>query len=327
MDERLPAQKRQRRGSMDELAGAASYLAQFGTALPGAVGGGLLFAGRGAALTRLQAAALRLAWAASAHAYMSAWAPAVSSLNDDVVREVGARLQADSLVVHNTAELRAAVDAARTAALIELDYSGRFHLGGTQTLRIERGVRLVSGVGGRAKLVGGDYAANYLLTIASAEGVTLEGIAMVPGTTRAPVQQQSVMDVERGGMVTARGCDLAGTVHVLGRCELHGCVVHDSDRTGVQLYDEGARAVLTGTTVERCGEYGVYAAKGIVKLEGEDNSVHACEGTAFRDMGWVVRPGDGFLYGVEAGGTGKIEGAAKELVNLHDYEAMSLYGR
>ena len=39
MDEAVPAQKRQRRGSKDELAGAeASYHVQFGTTLPGAAG-------------------------------------------------------------------------------------------------------------------------------------------------------------------------------------------------------------------------------------------------------------------------------------------------
>eukprot|EP01043_Picozoa_sp_COSAG02_P015971 COSAG02_NODE_693_length_18428_cov_268.516722_8_plen_331_part_00 len=327
----MPAQKRQRRGSKDELAGAeASYLVQFGTALPGAAGGGLFFAGRGdrATLTRLQAAALRLAWA-SIHAHVSVWSPAAANLSEDIIHAVGTRLQADSLVVHDTAELRAAVDAAGMAKLIELDYLGRFELGGTQPLRIERAMRLVSGVGGQAKLVGGERASNFLLTVASAEGVTLEGLAMVPGTSRQPGggQRQCVMEVERGGVVTARGCDLAGEVNVLGLAELHGCVVHDSDRTGVQLYDEMARVVLTSTTVERCGQYGVYAAAGVVRLEGEDNSVHACEGSAFRDMGWCIRPGDRFCYGVEAGGTGQIEGVGKELVNVHDYDAMSSYGR
>ena len=148
--EEPPAPKRQR------LRAPTSYLAQFATARPGPAGGGLFDEGRVELLTRVQAAALRLAWAGSAHPRLGADCPA-SGLIEDLVFSVGSLPQSSSVVVRSVVELRAVVASEAGAAVIELDPAGSFERG-KAALLIGRAVRLVSAAGGRATLAGGEGA-------------------------------------------------------------------------------------------------------------------------------------------------------------------------
>ena len=272
------------------------YLAKLGAA-----GAGCSLFINGGAVNGLQAAALRLAWAMGTHP--RAASPALA-LVDDVLGMVGETVHAGVVVVHDVAGLRAAVadDSSSAPAVIELDPQGTFVLEEGSTLDIEREVRLVSGAGGLARIVGDETSSGSRVVGVRAEGVTLEGLAVVSGGygggAGCPARmQQTAVEIQRGGAAVMHGCDLAGTVKVYGVAELHGCVVHDCSQDGVLVADESARAVLVDTAVERCYFGVVVDKRGVVSLRGNRNTVCACEMGDYT----VVK--------------GRIEGVALELVN------------
>jgi hypothetical protein len=85
------------------------------------------------------------------------------------------------VVVRDAAALRAAVVDKGGAPVVELDPAGDVFALGTESLKIRRPVRLVSGAGGRATLAGGEGGEGVLVRVYS-PGVALEGLALVAGT-------------------------------------------------------------------------------------------------------------------------------------------------
>lgn len=244
----------------------------------------------------------RLAWSAvCAHTRLGT-ASAAAGLIEDLVFSVGELLPSTaSLVVHDTAELRAAVDEEYGAKAIELDAVGTFEL--TEALVIRRAVRLVSGGGGRARLVGMAWnweagGGSHTVRVA-ADGVVLEKLAVEAHTDGFGEQQVAVYVGESGvrtvtGAAMLRDCDMTGGVHVIGSAELHYCEVHDSKADGLAVTGEGAAVLLVSTSIVRCVECGVFAKNfGVVRLEGQSNRVDVCPSG---------------LYAVENGG--QIEGLA-----------------
>jgi hypothetical protein len=219
-----------------------------------------LFLGAGV-VNGLQVAALKLAWAMGTHTSVCAASPA-ATLVDDVLEMVGEIIRPSPLVVRDIKGLRSAVDddSSRAADVIELDPRGVYYFAGPagcSTLNIERAVRLVSGAGGQARLVGDTTCCGKSMVRVGAEGVALEGLAFVSGglgnDSACPFRgQQTAVEIKCEGAAVLRGCDLAGMVEVYGVVELRGCVVHDCSQDGVLVAAMGATAVLVDTTVERC---------------------------------------------------------------------------
>jgi hypothetical protein len=237
---------------------------------------------------------------------------------------------APRVVVRNAAEMRVAVENS-AVAVVELDPAGVFDLsaGGHSEaqLVIKRAVHLVSGAGGQARLVGSnktthlsprDDEGNGPCVCVEAKGVVLEGLAVdCPKYSAADADrfcrmEQVAVNVGWLGAVVLRGCELAGMVHVgshrsagtpaTAEAELRGCVVHDCGDEGLLVEGYAACAVLSDTTIERCGAYAVYSTNGgLVRLEGDGNTVRNC--------------GDGD-YGVEDGREtgGRIDGVPQERV-------------
>lgn len=163
------------------------YLGEYGVAAPGPAGGGLFWEGRGEELTHLQAAALRLSWGLGAQRRVGRLSTVMRGLADDLLCMVAEMLRSRALVVSDVAALRAA--AVGAAGVIELDWArGAFELGAAP-LTIPRPVRLVSSAGGQAVLLGGTHSGEALSIVEVAPGgrLTLEGLAVVPGTDGARV--------------------------------------------------------------------------------------------------------------------------------------------
>jgi hypothetical protein len=310
-----PTPKRQRQGPPPNALG---YLVQHGAA-----GGGLFPVAWGACVNALQMATLKLAWATSRLPRLGA-ASSTLGLIYDLLERVGKMIQSRVLVVGGVKALRAAVaDSSPSAAeVIELDtpwgQRGNATIGGRRRvfelgvlpLNIYRPVRLVSGAGGRATLVGGNPLSNVVEVFA--EGVNLEGLAV--GMVNEDASPGAI-SINRGGSVVLCGCDLVGCVTTCGNAELRGCVLHDC-RTGeygvggdgVGANNEGATVLLVDTTVERCDGVGVYAVDGgVVTLEGNGNTVRECAGDGCDGVS---------LFGVRDGG--RLEGVALESIGELD---------
>eukprot|EP01052_Picozoa_sp_SAG31_P008296 SAG31_NODE_416_length_15934_cov_7.384970_15_plen_402_part_00 len=286
------------------VAPTPGYLAEFSASPPGVAGGGLFFDGHAPQLTRLQAAALRLAWASGAHPRLGAACAANSLIEDLVCSVVSESLQSHSVVVRNVKALRAAVTN-DGVSLIELDPTGTFDIGG-RTIKINRTVKLVSGVGGRARLThryGNGFDADRDSPVVSidAEGVVLEGLAFAVRRSWV-LQVGEYAHMYNSGEAVLRGCDLKGRVTVYGMAEFHECVVHDSDQYGVVVNGARAKAVLVSSTVEHCHNFGVYVTGGVASLQGKGNTVRAC------------RVDGNHMYVVDLDSGGLIEGVAPELV-------------
>jgi hypothetical protein len=161
-------------------------------------------------------------------------------------------------------------------------------------------VRLVSGVGGRATLAGGEGGDIDLVGVFS-PGVALEGLALVAGT-QGGGNQQAAIQVHEGGEVELCGCDVVGQVDVYGTAVLRDCVVHDvtyDDYPAVIVNAEcgAGHATLERCALERCAGAGVMAVRGGVARLVE-TTVRECQ-----DYDYITRS------------SGVIEGVALQLIN------------